>query len=218
MASGLPEAKWNNADVVDSDVDVDALIAWYAERGVPWGVRVPLEFDLELGAPLFVKRCAALVSAAFRIPQVTEDVSVRRATQADLDVYAATELARFGGTPETELRWLSPAIGASGFTHWIAERSGAVVGVAMTILTDELAGPAAYLGGIAVIPAEDGRGIEQLLVAQATTDAFAAGAMLVHTNPDENELLWLSPLGFVEVPGFLVRIVVDAPRRTEPQP
>jgi hypothetical protein len=69
MASGIAQPKWNNADVTGTDVDWDEVHAWYAERGVPWGIRVPLELELELevevGSPLFVKRCAALFPDTF---------------------------------------------------------------------------------------------------------------------------------------------------------
>ena len=218
MASGLPEAKWNNADIVEADVDRAALVDWYAQWAVPWGVRVPLDLDFDLGEPLFIKRCAALLPEAFDPIRRTGAAAFRRATRDDIDSYAAVELALFGGSADLELRWLSPAIGAPGFQHWIAEREGAAVGVAMTILTEDRAGPAAYLGGIAAVPGEEGRGTQEQLVAVASEEAFAAGARLIHTNPDETELRWLSRLGFVEVPGFLVRLVVDAPRRRGPQP
>jgi GNAT superfamily N-acetyltransferase len=218
MASGLPEAKWNNADIVDVDVDLAALVDWYAQRAVPWGIRVPLDLEFDLGEPLFVKRCAALLPDAFDPIRSTGATNFRRATRDDIDSYAAIEQAQFGGSLELEQRWLSPAIGATGFQHWIAERDGSALGVAMTILTRDRAGPAAYLGGIATVPGEEGRGTQEQLVTVAAEEAFAAGARLIHTNPDEGEPGWLKPLGFVEVPGFLVRLVADAPRRTGPQP
>lgn len=218
MASGLPEAKWNNADIVDGDVDRAALVDWYAQRDLPWGIRVPLDLEFDLGEPLFTKRCAALLPEAFDPTRDTGGTTIRRATQADITSYAAVEIAEFGGSPDLELRWLSPAIGAPGFNHWIAEREGAAVGVAMTVLTQDRAGPAAYLAGIATVPGEEGKGTPEQLVSVASEAAFAAGAGLVHTNPDEGALRWLSPLGFVEVPGFLVRLVAGAPRRTAPPP
>ena len=41
MASGLPHAQWNGADVTGPDADLEGARAFYAERGLPWGVRVP---------------------------------------------------------------------------------------------------------------------------------------------------------------------------------
>jgi hypothetical protein len=83
MASGLPVPKWNNADIVSADVDVDALQAWYAERDVPWGIRVPLELSFNLGEPLFEKRCAGLLPDALRPAATVRGVSIRRASPAD---------------------------------------------------------------------------------------------------------------------------------------
>src|SRR4051812_25374271 len=41
-ASGLPHPQWNSGDVDDPGlVDVDAVRRWYADRGVPWGLRLP---------------------------------------------------------------------------------------------------------------------------------------------------------------------------------
>jgi len=63
MASGIRTPKWNNADVTHSQVDIDALRAWYGSRGLPWGLRVPLELSLAVGEALFVKRCMGLVAS-----------------------------------------------------------------------------------------------------------------------------------------------------------
>lgn len=207
MSSGLPTSKWNNADITSADFDRQAVIDWYAARDVPWGIRVPLELDVDLGEALFEKRCAALQASDFRPARTPDGVDVRRANSADLAIYSALEIEAFGGDEDLERRWLSPAIGARGFTHWIAFRGNSVVGVAMTVATDDLAGPAAYLAGVAVAADLGGCGLEAHLTTCASGAAIDAGATLVHTNPDEEERQWLAALGFVEVPGFQVRLV-----------
>jgi GNAT superfamily N-acetyltransferase len=207
MASGLATPKWNNADITAVDFDRDSVVDWYARHDVPWGVRVPLEFDVEIGEPLFEKRCAGLLPNEFKPAPTIKAISVRQATPTDLDAYAAVERVRFGGDDQLERRWLGPAIGAPGFHHWIAAFRDEPVGVAMTVSTDELAGPAGYLAGVATAPAWANRGLEAMLAGWAARAAFDAGATLVHTNPDEDERTWVAELGFVEVPGFLVRVV-----------
>jgi hypothetical protein len=57
MASGIRTPQWDNADVTHEPVDVAALGAWYAARGMPWGLRVRLQIPLAVGEPLFAKRC-----------------------------------------------------------------------------------------------------------------------------------------------------------------
>jgi hypothetical protein len=37
MASGIRTPKWNNADVIHEQVDLEALSAWYESRGMPLG-------------------------------------------------------------------------------------------------------------------------------------------------------------------------------------
>jgi hypothetical protein len=63
MASGLPTPIWNNADIEALDVDLEAIAAWYLARDVPWGVRLPSEWDLAIGQPLFTKRCQSTSDA-----------------------------------------------------------------------------------------------------------------------------------------------------------
>ena len=207
MASGLPTPKWNNADITSADFDRDAVIDWYAARDVPWGIRVPLDLDVDLGEPLFEKRCAALQAADCQPVGAPARIEVRRATRDDLASYSAVEIEVFGGEEDLERRWLSPAIGAPGFAHWIAYHGVRAVGVAMTVATDDLAGPAAYLAGVAVGADFVGRGVPAHLATRAARAAFDAGATLVHMNPDDDEREWLAEVGFVEVPGFQVRLV-----------
>lgn len=190
MASGLPVPKWNNADIISADVDVGALQAWYAERDVPWGIRVPLELSFDLGEPLFEKRCAGLLPDASRPAAGVRGVSIRRSKPAS-----------------STAAWLEPAMGATGFAHWMAEAAGEAVGVAMTLLTAGRAGPAAYLSGVAAVPAWRGKGLEAMLASKAAREAFKAAAAFVHFNPDDDEVGWADDLGFVTVPGFLVRVV-----------
>jgi hypothetical protein len=66
MASGIRTPKWNNADVTHEQIDIEALSAWYAARGRPWSLRIPLELSLAVGEPLFVKRCMGLAGAPVR--------------------------------------------------------------------------------------------------------------------------------------------------------
>lgn len=207
MASGIRTPKWNNADIVGSDVDVAAMIEWYAARDVPWGVRVPLELSFELGQHLFEKRCAGLVPSDFVPSSPVAGISIRRATTADLRDYSNLELTAFGGDAEMQERWVKPALGAPGFVHWLASDAAGPVGVAATVLTDETAGPAAYLSGVCAVPRWRRRGVEPLLAATAAVAAFDWGATLIHMNPDDDERSWARALGFVEVPGFIVRLV-----------
>src|SRR5215211_6418786 len=129
MASGIRTPKWNNADVTHEQVDLEALSAWYGSRGLPWGLRVPLELSLAVGEPLFVKRCMGLVTsggAESRLRQLgpAGGVQVRRLRADERDRFVALEVAAFGDAPATARAGLGPQFGRAGFDHWVAELAG----------------------------------------------------------------------------------------------
>jgi len=95
----------------------------------------------------------------------------------------------------------------------MAEIAGATVGIATSVRSDELAGPAVMLTGIAVRPDADARLVKAQLSAQISAQAVQAGpgATLVHVYPDDDEeAAAFAAVGFIEVPGFLVRLVQPA--------
>jgi hypothetical protein len=207
MASGIAEAKWNNADVVSADVDWDAVRAWYGVRDVPWGVRVPLELDVDVGEPLFVKRCVAIEPDAW-VAVAAPTVKVRRAGTSESALVAALDCEIFGGgDPAPSRAWVEPEVGAAGFRHFVAEVGGTPAGGATTILTDGDAGPAAYLTAFGAVPGAPWREVVEALVAEARGAAFDDGAAFVHANPDADEWDVLAAAGAVEVPGLQVRVV-----------
>ena len=213
MASGIPRTKWNNADVTAREVDLVAMSAWYEERDVPWGIRVPLDLSVELGTALFVKRCVALLPAKF--PDQASPSGGLQVSPADANdpaAFAALDAAMFGGdiggAVEESRAWVEPQFRAAGFRHWVAELDDVQVGIATTLRSDGEAGPAAYLTGLAVLAGSPRREVVSMLVAVAVADAFSAGAEFVHMNPDYDlEAGWLASFGAVEVPGLLVRVV-----------
>jgi hypothetical protein len=208
MASGLPYAQWNNGDVTDADVDEPAMRAWYAERGVPWGIRVPLDLTVDIGTPLFVKRCFGLHAGAF-LDDGSERDAVAVTASAELERFAEAEAAVFGGDVEVARRWVRPVFGLPGFEHWVAEREGHPAAIASTVWSDGDAGPAVMVTGIGAVDAGGQALVGTLLSAllQAAFDRDADVLVHSHTSPDDDPSV-LTSLGFVEVPGFLVRLVV----------
>lgn len=216
MASGIRTPKWNNADVTHEQVDVEALSAWYAARGMPWGLRVPLGISLAVGEPLFVKRCMGLVASSgaesgLRLFDSTD--GVRRIRADERDRFVALDAAAFSEDLATARAWLAPQFGVAGFDHWVAEIAGARVGIATSVRSDELAGPAVMVTGITALPGADARLVKAQLAAQISAEAVHAGpgTTLVHVYPDDDEeAAAFAAVGFIEVPGFLVRLVQPA--------
>jgi hypothetical protein len=218
MASGIRTPKWNNADVTHEQVDLEALSVWYAALGMPWGLRVPLEISLAVGEPLFVKRCMGLVASSgaesgLRPLDHADAVEVRRIRADERDRFVALEVAAFGDDPATVRAWLAPQFGVAAFEHWVAELAGATVGSAASVRSDELAGPAVMVTGMAALPGADAQLVKAQLSAQISAQALHAGpgATLVHVYPDDDEeAAAFAAVGFIEVPGFLVRLVQPA--------
>ena len=78
-ASGIPTPKWNNADLSSPEPDWEALRDWYSRLHVPWGVRVPLQFRVAVGAPLFHKRSFELRPGWLKGVPLTDGVTLREA-------------------------------------------------------------------------------------------------------------------------------------------
>ena len=203
MASGIAQAKWNNADISDASVDVTAIRRWYESRGVPWGMRVPLEITLDFGEPLFVKRCVVLLPGA--LPS-TPRMSVSARREPDPAAYAALEAAAFVYDESEARAWVQPQFAHAAFGHWVATIAGTPAAIGTTIRTDGDAGRASYLTGLALLPDAPVDAL-QTLVDVAVGDAFGSGAAFVHTNPvtaEEDEIL--GSHNPIEVPGFLIRV------------
>jgi hypothetical protein len=202
MASGLPEAKWNNADVTDASVDVSAIRRWYEPRGIPWGLRVPVEIELDFGRPLFVKRCVALFPGG----PVRRASSVSVSRERDESVFSALESAAFDYELAAARAWVRPQFGHPAFRHWVATVDGVPAAIGTTIRTNGDAGPASYLTGLASLVEPAGEAL-RALVDVASADAYSGGAAFIHTNPesegDDEILASHDPL---EVPGLLIRV------------
>jgi len=140
-------------------------------------------------------------------------VQVRRIRADERDRFVALEVAAFGDAPATARAGLAPQFGMAGFDHWVAEIAGTTVGIATSVRSDELAGPAVMVTGMAAVPGADTRLVKAQLSAQISAAAVHAGpgATLVHVYPDDDEeASAFAAVGFIEVPGFLVRLVQPA--------
>jgi ribosomal protein S18 acetylase RimI-like enzyme len=208
MRSGLPHPQWNNGDVHDAErVDVDAVRAWYAEAGVPWGVRVPADTEWHAGRHLFRKRAMGLRVGWWKPAGGPYGVRLRTATPADLDDVVEVDATAFGDPVEQNRPWVEPHLSSARCRVVVAEADGAVVGCATGTRSDGWAGPAVMVTGVAVAEPFRRRGIGAALTSALVDWAFEGGATLVHLNPDDDAAARLyAGLGFVEVAGFDVYV------------
>jgi GNAT superfamily N-acetyltransferase len=213
MASGLPRPQWNNADVVGavdvSAIDIAAVRRWFAERAVPWGVRVPLGFPWPYGRRLLTKRVMAveldnLVTEPGRAPA---GVRIAPAGPHDLDTFARVDAAAFDDEVGPTADFARPMLGAAGFRCLLARDGTEPVGVAYGVLSDGDGGPSVGIFGVGVLPDRRRRGIGAALTADLLGWAATEGADLAWLNPDDDRAARLyASLGFREVAGFDVYV------------
>ncbi|GAA0295846.1 hypothetical protein [Kineococcus aurantiacus] len=200
MASGLPRAQWNNADVDDPDaVDVAAVRAWYRHRGVPWGVRVPAGMVWPHGRFLFRKRLLLLERGDFRPQPLPAGLDLAAAGPGDLGTVVALDHAVFGGDPALTAAWCAPLLAAPEADVVLARRDGVPAATGYVLASEGRAGPAALLGGLT--------GHVPALGTWLLRRAFAAGARFAHTHPGgDAEAPALARLGFAEAAALDVHL------------
>jgi GNAT superfamily N-acetyltransferase len=207
MASGLPQPQWNNGDVTAADADVEGARAFFAERGVPWGVRVPVGIPWDRGRHLFRKRLMGLPAGEHRPAPAVPGLVVREADRGDAGAVVRIDATAFEEDPAVQGPWVEPHIGAPGCTVALGELAGEPVATALGLRTDGRAGPCLCIGGVAVLPHARRRGIAAALTSWLLERGFAAGAELAHLHPDDDDAARLyGRLGFVETAGFDVYV------------
>jgi ribosomal protein S18 acetylase RimI-like enzyme len=217
MSSGLRVPQWNSADVtavtevgpeVDT-VDIAAVRRWYAERGVPWGVRVPQGMVWPYGRKLLTKRAMALPTADLHEPAEPAGVLVRPAGPADLEAYARVDAAVFDEELGPTTDYARPMLGADGFRPVLATVGGEAAGVGYGVVSTGAGGRSVGIFGVGVLPEHRRRGIGAALTVHLVRWARDEGADLAWLNPDDDRAARLyARLGFREVPGF--DVYVDA--------
>lgn len=184
MASGLPLPSWNNADVTGPAPDLDGARAFYATRGVPWGVRVPAGAPLARGRLELTLRMMGLDAADLTPAPVVDGLKLRSAKRADAEVVVALDAAGFGEDPRVTRPWTEPHVEAPGFDFALAALDGRTIGTAFTLRSDGAAGPALLLGGVTVTPEVRGRGVAGAMSAWLLERAISRGARFAHLQAD----------------------------------
>jgi ribosomal protein S18 acetylase RimI-like enzyme len=213
MASGLQHPQWNNGDVTGpadvARVDLAAVRGWFAERGVPWGIRVPQGMPWPYGRRVLTKRAMALPVAELREPAAPSGVLIRVAGPADLDTFARVDAAAFEEEVGPTAAYARPMLGAEGFRPLLATADGVPAGVAYGIVSTGAGGHSVGIFGVGVLPEHRRRGIGAALTVELVRWARDEGADLAWLNPDDDRAARLyARLGFREVSGF--DVYVDA--------
>jgi GNAT superfamily N-acetyltransferase len=204
MASGLPEQHVNGGDVTAAEADVDGAREFFAARGVPWGVRVPVELPWRHGRRLLHRRLMGLPRERLRAAPRPRGLTIRAAGPEDIDAVVAVDGAAFG---IEQPGWMGPLLAADRVVVALAELDGAPAGAAYSLRSDGRAGPCLYLAGVGVVAAARRRGVGSAVSSWLLERGFAAGARLAHLSPDHDAAARVyGRLGFAEAPGFDVYV------------
>ena len=203
MAAGFDARGVNTGDVTGPDPDLAAARAFFAARGVAWGVRVPEEMPWGHGRLLFGRRLMALQAAHFRPAPDVAEVELRTAGPAELPEVLGIDSTVFELDPVENRRWLEPLLAARERVDFaLATLEGEPAGCAYTLRSDGEAGPSLCVAGVAVLAAARRRGVGAAMSSWLLARGFAAGAELAHLNPDTDAAARLyGRLGFTELPG-----------------
>ena len=93
MSSGLPFEQWNTATALSVPVDIEGAWSWFAERRCPWGMAVPVDYDLAPGEYLFTRPCMGLEPASFQSVAAPPGVQLRNAIPDDLRTFCELDVA-----------------------------------------------------------------------------------------------------------------------------
>ncbi|MBI5105810.1 MAG: GNAT family N-acetyltransferase, partial [Solirubrobacterales bacterium] len=187
----LPQPQWNSADVTGPDPDLDVARAWFAQRGLPWGVRVP--DGLPVPATPHVVTLRMMATAQRRPGPEVPGLELRVAGPEDEDVVVATDAEAFGHEAR---EWMAPMLAAPGIEVGLALLDGAPVATAYTTRSDGRGGPAVMLNGVGVVPAARRRGVAGALSAWLL--ARAPGRVAHLWAEDEEAARVYQRLGFAD--------------------
>ena len=199
MASGLPQQQFNGADVTGPDPDLDGARAFYRERGLALGVRVPEGMPWNAGRHLQRLRLMALEASAFVPAPEVSGLAIRAAGPDDLDTVLDLDSAAFGSDRDELRAWAAPHLDGPGFTVALALLDGEPAATAYSVRTDGAAGPSLLLAGVAVAEPSRRRGVAGAISSWLLQRGFAEGARLAHLHADTDEAARVyARLGFAE--------------------
>jgi GNAT superfamily N-acetyltransferase len=199
MAAGLAHPQWNSADVTAPDPDLEGARAFYAERGLTWGVRVPEGMPWSAGRPIIRLRLMGLSEDDFRPAPPVAGLTLRAAGPDDLETVLDIDCSAFESDREEMRPWTAPHLGAPPVTVALAVLDGSPVGTGYTLRSEGAAGPSLLLAGVAVLERARNRGVAGAMSSRLLAQGFAGGARLAHRQADtETAARVYARLGFAD--------------------
>src|SRR6185295_14026148 len=101
----------------------------------------------------------AVEGDAFAPVPIPRGLAVRAAGRDDLETVLAIDAEAFGEDPDEERGWIAPRLGAAGIATALATLDADPIGTGLAVRTDDRAGPALYVAGVAVAAGARRRGV-----------------------------------------------------------
>jgi GNAT superfamily N-acetyltransferase len=185
--TGLPAVHWNGAHVTGPAPDLVAARAWFAQRGMPWGVLVPAEAPWVpptrhvLDQPVMLRRLAGLPPPP--------DLELRWDAGEDA---SAVQAEAFGDEPATTRAFVLPKLVNDACAVVVAYADGAPVATATLVVADGVAG----VYGVGTAVGARRRGLGRAVTLAVLHEAVRRGCDLAFLNPSPRGHGVYAGLGF----------------------
>jgi GNAT superfamily N-acetyltransferase len=147
----------------------------------------------------------ALAPDDFRPAPPVAGLAIGAAAPEDLDELAALDAAAYDDAVADSRAWLEPHLTAPEMTTALARLDGELAGTGWALRTDGRAGPAVFIGGVAVADRSRRRGVGAAVSSWLVQSGLGAGADLAVLAPDTEAAARIyARLGFARVTAFVV--------------
>ncbi len=194
--TGLPVRQWNGTFVTDPRTDLAHDLAraanWFGERGMPYGVLVPAEWQLDLPGHRHEVDQPVMLRGLRALPAASPPRGATLTWASAASSVARIQAEAFDTDGELSRRYVEPLLTAAGWSTVTASVGDDAVGCASVAVTGSVAG----LYGIAVRHAWRGRGVGTALTAALLGAAAERGCDLAYLNPSGQAKALYTRLGF----------------------
>lgn len=187
--TGLPVVFWNGAHVTEPRglAALPAARDWFADRGMPWGILVPAELDLDPGTP-HVKDQPVMLRSLADLPPPPE-VTLRWDSGQDA---AALQARVFEDALATE--FVLPKLVNPACAVVVAYLDGRPAATATLVSVDSVAG----VYGVATVEEARRQGLGRAVTLAVLHEGVRRGCDLAFLNPSELGYGVYAALGFTD--------------------
>jgi GNAT superfamily N-acetyltransferase len=196
--TGIPVRHWNGAHLTSPRglERLPQVAEWFAARGMPWGLLIPDELQLEPAGMRHLTTQPVMLRDLSGLPPVPELALRWTGAGAAAEVQAAA----FGDDPEQTRRFVTPKLLNAASAVVTAYDGSRPVSTATVFVVDGVA--AVY--GVGTIPAYRRRGLGRALTLAALHEGARRGADLACLNPTDSGEPVYRALGFEDAPPWQV--------------